>query len=69
MATRMVTATLDNALLKRAQELTGITDADSLMREALRALIERESARELARLGGSQPGLTSTPRRRSAEVT
>lgn len=57
--------TVDRALLKRAEELTGIADAASLASEALRALIERESARKLARLGGSQPQLNPIPRRRS----
>lgn len=69
MATRMTTVNIDNALLKRAQELTGITDAESLVNESLRALIERECARELARRGGSQPQLEPIPRRRSAELT
>ena len=59
------TVTVDDALLKRAGELTGIADAASLASEALRALIERESARNLARLGGSQPQLNPIPRRRS----
>ena len=59
------TVTDDDALLKRAQELTGIADETSLASEALRALIERESARKLARLGGSQPQLNPIPRRRS----
>lgn len=59
------TIAVDAALLKRAEELTGIADSASLAREALRALIERESARKLARLGGSQPQLTPIPRRRS----
>ena len=61
--------TIDATLLKRAQELTGITDNSSLVNESLRALIARESARELARLGGSQPGLAPIPRRRSAGLT
>jgi hypothetical protein len=34
------------------------------MREALKALIERESARRLARLGGTEPDLKPIPRRR-----
>ena len=59
------TVTDDDALLKRAEELTGIADGASLASEALRALIERECARKLARLGGSQPQLTPIPRRRS----
>lgn len=59
------TVTIDRALLKRAEELTGVADATSLANEGLRALIERESARKLARLGGSQPQLNPIPRRRS----
>ena len=59
------TVTVDDALLKRAEELTGIDSETDLVRESLRALIERESARKLARLGGSQPQLNSIPRRRS----
>ena len=61
--------TVDNALLKRAQELTGITDESDLVKAGLRALIECESARKLARLGGSQPRLRPIPRRRSARLT
>lgn len=59
------TVTVDDALLKRAEELTGIDSETDLVSESLRALIERESARKLARLGGSQPQLTPIPRRRS----
>lgn len=51
-------------MLARAQELTGITEKTALVREALRALIEREAARRLAALGGSAPDLTAPPRRR-----
>ena len=61
------TVTVDDALLERAEELTGITDKTDLAREGLRALIERESARKLARLGSSQPQLRPIPRRRSAK--
>ena len=60
--------TIDNALLERAEELTGITDKTAIAREGLRALIERERARKLARLGGSQPQLRPIPRRRSAKA-
>ena len=63
-----ITITVDDALLKRAEELTGITDEASLARESLRALIERESARKLARLGGSEPQLRPIPRRRSEKL-
>lgn len=59
------TLALDDALLARAGDLTGITEKSALVREALKALIERESARRLALLGGSQPDLVVAPRRRS----
>lgn len=56
------TITLDDELLARAIALTGISDRGPILREALTALIERESARRLARLGGSEPDLTAPPR-------
>lgn len=59
------TLALDDHLLADAQELTGLREKSALVREALIALIERESARRLARLGGSQPQLKPVPRRRS----
>ena len=59
------TLTLDDELLARAGELTGISEKSALVREALTALIQRESARRLARLGGSEPNLRNIPRRRS----
>jgi Arc/MetJ family transcription regulator len=59
------TLSLDDDLLADAQRLTGTTEKTALVREALRALIERESARRLARLGGSERNITETPRRRS----
>lgn len=60
------TLALDDDLLAEAQRLTGTTEKTALVREALRALIERESARRLARLGGSEPDLDNAPRRQSA---
>ncbi|HAW09960.1 MAG: type II toxin-antitoxin system VapB family antitoxin [Candidatus Dormibacteria bacterium] len=60
------TLALDDDLLVEAQRLTGTTERTALIREALRALIERESARRLARLGGSEPALTAIPRRQPA---
>lgn len=60
------TLTLDDDLLVKAEALTGVKEKSALVREALKALIERESARRLARLGGSEPGLKPAPRRRSA---
>jgi Arc/MetJ family transcription regulator len=60
------TLALDDELLAEAQRLTGTKEKTLLVREALKALIERESARRLARLGGTEPGLVAIPRRRSA---
>ena len=58
------TLTLDDDQLEQARDLTGVRQTSALVREALKALIERESARRLARLGGSQPHLADIPRRR-----
>ncbi len=59
------TINIDEELLAKARRLTGIDGRTDLVREGLRSLIERESARRLARLGGSQPQLEEIPRRRS----
>jgi Arc/MetJ family transcription regulator len=59
------TVALDDELLAEAQRLTGTTEKTALLREALRALIERESARRLARLGGTEPALAEIPRHRA----
>ena len=58
------TLALDDDLLAEAQRLTGSNERTAVVREALRALIERESARRLARLGGVEPALKQIPRRR-----
>ena len=58
------TLALDDELLAKAQAFTGIDEKSRLIREALKALVERESARRLARLGGSEPSLRAPPRRR-----
>ncbi|HEY8215361.1 MAG TPA: type II toxin-antitoxin system VapB family antitoxin [Methylocystis sp.] len=58
------TVALDDELVAKAQDFTGLTKKSALIREALKALIERESARRLARLGGSEPLLKEIPRRR-----
>ena len=60
------TVNLDDDLLEEARKLTGLEERTALLHEALRALIARESARRLARLGGSEPRLHPVPRRRSA---
>lgn len=62
------TITLDDALLAKALALTGIKEKGKLVREALTALIARESGKRLARLGGSVPDLATVPRRRSSRV-
>lgn len=59
------TLALDDDLLRKAEAITGLREKSALVREALKALIERESARRLARLGGSEPDLVAPPRWRS----
>lgn len=63
------TLNIDDKLLAEAQRITGINEKVALIREGLRALIERESARRLARLAGSEPQLTPVPRRQSSPET
>jgi Arc/MetJ family transcription regulator len=58
------TVALDDDLVRVAQEFTGMAEKTTLIREALKALIERESARRLASLGGAMPELKRIPRRR-----
>ncbi|RME24468.1 MAG: type II toxin-antitoxin system VapB family antitoxin [Deltaproteobacteria bacterium] len=58
------TLNIDESLLSKAQELTGISEKTSLVRMGLEALIARESARRLARLGGSEKNLGPVRRRR-----
>jgi Arc/MetJ family transcription regulator len=60
------TITVDDKLIARARELTGIKETSALVREALTELIQGEAARRLARLGGTQPDLLVPPRRRPA---
>ena len=59
------TINLDDALLAEAERLTGLTERTAIVREALSALIQRESAQRLARLGGTEPQLDNPPRRKS----
>jgi Arc/MetJ family transcription regulator len=58
------TINLDDELLEEARRITGMEGRTALIHEGLRALIERESARRLARLGGSERQLRPVPRRR-----
>jgi Arc/MetJ family transcription regulator len=59
------TFNIDDVLLGEAQRLTGLTERTAVIHEGLRALIERESARRLARLGATERSLRVTPRRRA----
>ena len=58
------TINLDEQLIEEAQRLTGTTDRTALIHDGLRALIAQESARRLARLGGSDPHAKAPRRRR-----
>jgi Arc/MetJ family transcription regulator len=64
-ASMRTTFNLDDELLGEAQRLTGMTERTALIHAGLRALIERESARRLARLGGTERALRLPPRRRA----
>ena len=55
------TINIDEELLAKARELAGISGRADLVREGLRSLIERESARRLARLGEPTPTLGNPP--------
>lgn len=57
------TINLNDELLAEASEYTGISERTALIHEGLRALVQREAARRLAKLGGSQPQLDDVPRR------
>jgi Arc/MetJ family transcription regulator len=59
------TLNIDDQLLAEAQRITGISEKTAVVREGLMALIERDSARRLARLGASDPNLSALPRRRN----
>lgn len=65
MGKMRTTLALDDDLVAKAQDLTNVRETSALVREALKALIERESARRLAGLGGSEPDIEAVPRRRS----
>lgn len=62
------TLALDDDLVAAAQEYTGVMEKTALVREALKALIEREAASRLAALGGTMPKLKAAPRRRADKL-
>lgn len=61
------TLNIDDTLLEKASELTGIREKTTLVKRGLEALIAKESAARLARLGGTEKQLKAIPRRRIAE--
>lgn len=60
------TLNIEDELLDKAAKLTGIKEKTSLVRRGLESLIAAESAKRLARMGGSEKGLKAIPRRRTA---
>ncbi len=60
------TVTIDDDLLERAAELTGMTERTALLRQGLETLIRVESAKRLAALGGSDTTASVAPRRRNS---
>lgn len=59
-----ITVTIDDEFWADAQEITGITNKAELVREALKAFVARESARQLAKMGGTMPNIKDIVRRR-----
>jgi Arc/MetJ family transcription regulator len=63
------TLNIDDSLLRNAERLTGVKEKTALVRLGLEALIAKESARRLAKLGGTEKRLRSVPRRRTGKVS
>ena len=64
MTEMRTTLALDDELLAKAQEYTGVKEKSALVNRALKTLVQIEAGRRLARLGGSDPGAKAPPRRR-----
>jgi Arc/MetJ family transcription regulator len=62
------TVAIDDELIAKAQEFSGITERSALLREGLKALIHREASRRLAKLGGSEPQLEDIKRTRADDL-
>jgi Arc/MetJ family transcription regulator len=60
------TLNIEDSLMDKASKMTGIKEKTTLIKLGLEALVARESARRLARLGGTQKQLKTIPRRRGA---
>ena len=58
------TLNIDELLVRKATQLSGIREKTSLVRAGLEALIAQLSSKRLAQLGGSQPALKPIPRKR-----
>ncbi len=58
------TLAIDDDLLAKARKYTGLQAKSALVNQALKALVEREAARRVARLGGTMPNVKAPPRRR-----
>jgi Arc/MetJ family transcription regulator len=58
------TIAIDDELFGKAQKFAGVTEKPAVIREALKAFVEREAARRLARIGGTEPRAKAPPRRR-----
>jgi len=61
------TLNIEDDLMDKASKLTGIKEKTALVKLGLEALIARESARRLAKLGGTQKQLLAIPRRKGAQ--
>lgn len=61
------TTNIDDQLYEEAVRLTGVKEKTALLRESLKALIQRESTRRFSQLAGSEPKLDGIPRRRNSE--
>jgi Arc/MetJ family transcription regulator len=62
------TINIDDEILNKASQLTGIKEKTSLVRRGLEALISLESSKRLARLGGTEKSLRPIPRRKSNKI-
>ena len=65
VAQMKTTIAIDDELFARAQEYAGVTEKSAVVRKALKAYVEREAGRRLARMGGTEPDAKVPPRRRS----
>jgi molybdopterin biosynthesis enzyme MoaB len=64
----ITTVTLDDDLVRIAQDFSGVADKTALIREGLKALIQRESVRRLVTAGGTMPEMKNIPRRRDRPI-